>query len=229
MENKFEVVFEGVTYSIPQSEYDAIKAKIQSRTWVMTGKNENAINRAPAKPATPTSAISREPVTTTTLQRVMGVHYTECAIYDCENNKLLTQIYNGVDVDWDNNDTNNAKSFKEWFDKEFKKENLTLVCSVSKQVSEISYPGWGKWTRDGQEIRMNSRGCYTVCNFIVRDETTGKLQMLNDAAWLGVRLHAYPNYAARWGACNVANCGAGNSDFQSAVRAVYQRNKVASK
>ncbi len=183
----------------------------------------NASAPAAAKPAASTTAIIREQATQSALQRVMGVHYTECAIYDCENNKLLTQTYNGERVYWDYADTNNTKTFKDWFDKEFKKENLTLVCSVSKQVSERDYPGWGQWTQSGQQIRMNTKGSYTVCNFIVRNETTGKLEMFNDAAWLGVGIRENPDYAARNGAYGVAYCGAGYSDFRSAVRAGYQR------
>ncbi len=241
MADNTTVTINGVKYEFSKEDYHILEI-LKSRARVIEKENPatNASKASgieklmstmtpAAKPAAPTSAIVREPVTTTTLQRVMGVHYTECTIYDCENNNLLTQKYNGITVDWDDNDTKNAKSFKEWFDKEFKKENLTLVYNVSKQVSEISYPGWGKWTREGQEIRINKNGYCTVCNFIVRDETTGKLQMLNDAAWLGVGNLVYPYFAARYGAYYVADRGAWNSDFRSVVRAGYQRNKHATR
>ncbi len=217
----------GSKYEISTSDFNTLN-RIISRSTLIAKGNENIPAKA-TPVTTPAAPNPATPATTSTLQGVMGVHYKECVIYDCENNKLLTQTYNGIDVYWDAEDTKNAKTFKEWFDKEFKKENLTLVCSVSKQVLKKDYPGWGQWTQSGQQIRMNRAGSYTVCNFIVRDETTGKLEMFNNSAWLGVWDQVDPFNAARYGAYRVADRGARDSDFRSAVRAGYQRNKTATR
>ncbi len=221
------VTINGVEYEFSKPNYDSLRFLISKARVVEKAKTTTQATTALKQATRPAPAIIRKQVTNTTLKRALGIHYNEVVIYDCENNKLLTQTYNGERVYWDNDDTKNAKTFKRWFDKEFKKENLTLVCNVSKQVSAIDYPGWGKWTR--QDVRMNKKGYYTVCNFIVRDETTGKLKMLNDAAWLGVWLHENPFYAARDGAYSVANDGAWDLDFRRAIVEQCKRSKVAGK
>ncbi len=224
MTNSTTVTINGVEYEFSKPNYDILQVLISGARVIEEVKT--ASPAAAAKPAVTTTAIIREQVKQSALLRAMGIHYTECAIYDNENNKLLTQTYNGKSVLWDAEDTKNAQIFKEWFDKEFKKENLTLVCSVSKQVSKIDCPDWGKWTKS-EQIRMNTKGSYTVCNFIVRNETTGKLEMFNDAAWLGVWCHVFPRRAARHGAYRVASLGAESSGFRNSIIAGYQRNKAA--
>ncbi len=172
--------------------------------------------------------IVREAATASTLQRVLGIHYEKVVIYDCENNELMTQTHNGESVYWDSRDTENAKAFKELFDKAFKRKKLTLVCNVSTQVLNSDYPDLANWTKSGTDC-INRYGHFTVCNFIVRDERTGKLRMLNDAAWLGLMNHANSSSAARFSAHEVVFFGAKSKDFRSALRAGYQRNKHATR
>ncbi len=173
--------------------------------------------------------IIREQATTSALQRALGPHYNEVVIYDYENNKLLTETYNAQKVTWDDYCNRGTKEFKNWFDKEFKNDKLTLVCNVSKQVSITAYPGWFAWTQSTKDIRMAKRGTYTVCNFVVRDETTGKLQLLSNTAWLTIWIHSTPTHAARDGAFCVADFGTWNPDFRRAIAEQCKRMKAAGK
>ncbi len=184
---------------------------------------KNLFNQKKARPA-------KIIITEDTLKRVLGdVHYTEAAIYDNEHNKLLTQTYNGQKVDWRPQDSKNAATFKKVIDKELKKYKVTLVCTVLKQVSWADNPGVFNWTQPGKQISMNANGPYTVCNFIIRNNTTGNLVVLSPDAWLGVSDLVFPAYAAEEGLRNVAHYGAQCAKFQNIIIERYNRSKVSGK
>lgn len=148
-----------------------------------------------------------------TLKRVMGKHYAQCVIYNCEECKLLTEEYHGIPVAWTGYEPGWCERFKCWFDKELKVYNQTLVYFVLKQILKRDWPGVFEWTKSGESVPMNPNGGNTVCNFVVRNEKTGKLQMFSDS-WYGMWGNWDAKDAAHWGMNQAAHDAAWDPEFR---------------
>lgn len=157
--------------------------------------------------------IKKQQLTTASLKKLFGKEYKYVCVYDNEKRKLLTKKYNGIEVYWDNNDTKNSEKLKEIFDKgcpEFEQ-----VGQATKQVSDIDFPGYGKWTYAGKQVKFDKEGECTVGTLIIRDKQTGALRLLKGTAWFGVHDRGYPRFEARNGMLEFTSKAVCHSDFQA--------------
>lgn len=196
-----QITINGVTYEVSENHYKGIMAHIDNAR-VVHGAAQTA-----------TAPVDKQQLTPAALKDLFGENYKYVCVYDNEKRELLTKKYHGVEVYWDNDDTENSEKLKEAFDKGY--PNFEQVGQATKQVSDIDYPGWGKWTYAGKQVKFDKNGTYTVGTLIIRNKQTGTLKLLKGTAWFGVSDRVHPLYAARNGAYWFPYCAAGDSDFRA--------------
>ncbi len=165
-------------------------------------------------PVTPAKPVVKEQLTDDVQKRLFGANCNHVCIYDNEKQKLLTKVYNNVNVSWDSRkrDTADSKRLKIYFESEFPK--FELVAQATMQVSD-SKTWQHKWLSGA--ISYCEDGSCTVANLVLRNKETGKLELLKAGAWFYVGMYYNPRYAAQDIALGLPGYAVLNPDFRVAL------------
>ncbi len=183
--NKDKVV-RGVHYEMSQTDFDLMSDHLKQLQQILSRVHVVKSKKAPLQAMATTALVTaeKEQLNISSLKRLFGANYKKVCVYNNENRTLLTKKYNGVEVDWDNNDTKNSEKLKELIDKEF--PDFELVAQVTMLVSESDWPGWCEWTHANKHVKFDKNGKCIVGNMIIRNKKIGKLELWNSEAWIGM-------------------------------------------
>lgn len=137
-----------------------------------------------------------EQLTDGALSRLLGPNYHNVCVYNFETGRLLNETYNGFNVYWDDECTERAEILQGLMATPL--PNFDLVAMATGQTSAKYFPGRECWTAN--DIDLDKSGGSIVCNMILRNRSTRRLESLNPRKWFGVYGKDLPRFASEFGA-----------------------------